>query len=45
MILDAKIPDGPIEHKWQTWLDAHGLVGPSGIFASRIIRTGLRTGR
>jgi succinate dehydrogenase / fumarate reductase, flavoprotein subunit len=28
MKLDAKIPEGPIETKWQTWLDAHGLVGP-----------------
>ena len=26
--LDAKIPAGPIETKWQTWLDAHRLVGP-----------------
>jgi succinate dehydrogenase / fumarate reductase flavoprotein subunit len=26
--LDAKIPDGPIEKKWQTWLDQHALVGP-----------------
>ena len=26
--LDAKIPAGPIEDKWQTWLDAHRLVGP-----------------
>ncbi|MBK5232064.1 MAG: fumarate reductase/succinate dehydrogenase flavoprotein subunit [Thermoleophilia bacterium] len=28
MNLDARIPNGPIETKWQTWLDAHGLVGP-----------------
>jgi succinate dehydrogenase / fumarate reductase flavoprotein subunit len=26
--LDAKIPAGPIEDKWQIWLDAHRLVGP-----------------
>ena len=26
---DAKIPPGPIEHKWQTWLDGHRLVGPN----------------
>jgi succinate dehydrogenase / fumarate reductase flavoprotein subunit len=26
--LDAKIPDGPIDEKWQRWLDAHRLVGP-----------------
>jgi succinate dehydrogenase / fumarate reductase flavoprotein subunit len=26
--LDARIPEGPIENKWQTWLDQHGLVGP-----------------
>jgi succinate dehydrogenase / fumarate reductase flavoprotein subunit len=26
--LDAKIPDGPIDSKWRTWLDSHGLVGP-----------------
>lgn len=26
--LDAKIPAGPIEDKWQIWLDQHRLVGP-----------------
>ncbi len=26
--LDAKIPAGPIEQKWSSWLDAHRLVGP-----------------
>ena len=28
MILDARIPAGPIEDKWTNWLDAHKLVGP-----------------
>ena len=26
--LDARIPDGPIEEKWQIWKDNHELVGP-----------------
>jgi succinate dehydrogenase / fumarate reductase, flavoprotein subunit len=26
--LDARIPAGPIEEKWQSWLDEHRLVGP-----------------
>jgi succinate dehydrogenase / fumarate reductase, flavoprotein subunit len=26
--LDARIPAGPIEEKWQSWLDDHRLVGP-----------------
>ncbi len=26
--LDARIPGGPIEDKWQAWLDDHRLVGP-----------------
>jgi succinate dehydrogenase / fumarate reductase, flavoprotein subunit len=26
--LDARIPAGPIEEKWPTWLDGHRLVGP-----------------
>ena len=26
--LDPRIPDGPIDEKWQTWLDHHRLVGP-----------------
>jgi succinate dehydrogenase / fumarate reductase flavoprotein subunit len=28
MILDARIPDGPIEEKWRIWKDNHQLVGP-----------------
>jgi succinate dehydrogenase / fumarate reductase, flavoprotein subunit len=28
MILDARIPDGPIEEKWRIWKDNHELVGP-----------------
>lgn len=27
-MLDARIPEGPIETKWRSWLDAHKLVGP-----------------
>src|SRR5947209_2512818 len=26
--LDARIPEGPIEEKWQIWKDNHELVGP-----------------
>jgi succinate dehydrogenase / fumarate reductase flavoprotein subunit len=29
MNLDARIPEGPIETKWRSWLDAHRLVGPA----------------
>jgi succinate dehydrogenase / fumarate reductase, flavoprotein subunit len=41
--LDAKIPAGPIETKWQTWLDAHRLVGPRnrGSHTVIVIGTGL----
>ncbi len=28
MTLDAKVPDGPIDQKWRSWLDGHRLVGP-----------------
>jgi succinate dehydrogenase / fumarate reductase flavoprotein subunit len=28
MILDAKIPEGPLREKWQIWRDNHELVGP-----------------
>jgi succinate dehydrogenase / fumarate reductase flavoprotein subunit len=28
MILDSRIPDGPIEEKWRIWKDNHELVGP-----------------
>lgn len=27
-LLDARIPEGPIEDKWQSWLDAHTMIGP-----------------
>jgi len=27
-LLDARIPEGPIEDKWQNWLDAHTMIGP-----------------
>lgn len=42
-LLDARIPDGPIEDKWQTWLDGHRMIGPNNR-ASRsviVIGTGL----
>lgn len=41
--LDAKIPAGPIDSKWQTWLDAHALVGPRnrGSHTVIVIGTGL----
>ncbi|MCC6755173.1 MAG: fumarate reductase/succinate dehydrogenase flavoprotein subunit [Solirubrobacterales bacterium] len=29
MTLDARIPEGPIEDKWQTWLDGHKMIGPN----------------
>jgi succinate dehydrogenase / fumarate reductase flavoprotein subunit len=40
VILDAKIPDGPIETKWRTWLDAHGLVGPANRRGKNVIVIG-----
>lgn len=42
-LLDARIPDGPLEDKWQTWLDGHRMIGPNNR-ASRsviVIGTGL----
>ncbi|ADB53667.1 fumarate reductase/succinate dehydrogenase flavoprotein subunit [Conexibacter woesei] len=43
IVLDAKIPDGPIEEKWRSWLDAHALVGPRnrGAHTVIVIGTGL----
>ncbi len=38
--LDAKIPEGPIETKWQTWLDQHGLVGPRNRAGKSVIVIG-----
>jgi succinate dehydrogenase / fumarate reductase flavoprotein subunit len=38
--LDAKIPEGPIENKWQTWLDQHGLVGPRNRAGKNVIVIG-----
>ena len=37
---DAKIPPGPIEKKWQTWLDRHRLVGPNNRSDSKVIVIG-----
>ncbi|MCB0829137.1 MAG: fumarate reductase/succinate dehydrogenase flavoprotein subunit [Solirubrobacterales bacterium] len=37
---DAKIPPGPIEKKWQTWLDQHRLVGPNNRSDSKVIVIG-----
>ncbi len=28
LTLEAKVPEGPIDQKWRTWLDGHKLVGP-----------------
>ncbi|MDW5594979.1 fumarate reductase/succinate dehydrogenase flavoprotein subunit [Conexibacter stalactiti] len=41
--LDAKIPAGPLEDKWNTWLDAHALVGPRnrGSHTVIVVGTGL----
>jgi succinate dehydrogenase / fumarate reductase flavoprotein subunit len=38
--LDAKIPEGPIENKWQSWLDQHGLVGPRNRAGKNVIVIG-----
>jgi succinate dehydrogenase / fumarate reductase flavoprotein subunit len=38
--LDPKIPDGPIEDKWQTWLDQHALVGPRNRAGKNVIVIG-----
>jgi succinate dehydrogenase / fumarate reductase flavoprotein subunit len=38
--LDAKIPAGPIEDKWRSWLDAHALVGPRNRGAHTVIVVG-----
>ena len=38
--LDAKIPEGPIENKWQAWLDQHGLVGPRNRAGKNVIVIG-----
>ncbi len=38
--LDPKIPEGPIEHKWQNWLDQHGLVGPRNRAGKNVIVIG-----
>lgn len=40
IVLDAKIPDGPIEEKWRSWLDAHALVGPRNRGAHTVIVVG-----
>ena len=43
LTLDARIPDGPIEDKWQSWLDDHRLVGPRqrGDHTVIVVGTGL----
>src|SRR5215207_10964559 len=43
MTLDARIPAGPIEEKWQAWLDDHRLVGPRqrGDYTVIVVGTGL----
>ena len=28
LTLDPKVPEGPIDEKWRSWLDGHRLVGP-----------------
>ena len=40
MRLDARIPGGPIEDKWQNWLDDHRLVGPRQRADHRVIVVG-----
>lgn len=43
MKLDAKIPSGPIDEKWHSWLDTHKLVGPRnrGDYKVIVVGTGL----
>ena len=43
MILDSRIPEGPIADKWQGWLDDHRLVGPRqrGDHTVIVVGTGL----
>jgi succinate dehydrogenase / fumarate reductase flavoprotein subunit len=43
MQLDSRIPAGPIEDKWQNWLDDHRLVGPRqrGEHTVIVVGTGL----
>ena len=40
MKLDSRIPDGPIDDKWQNWLDDHRLVGPRQRADHRVIVVG-----
>src|SRR5690606_6329598 len=40
MTLDAKIPAGPLNEKWDAWLDAHRLVGPRNRAAKTVIVVG-----
>jgi len=38
--LDARTPEGPIENRWQTWLDQHRLVGPRNRAGKNVIVIG-----
>ena len=38
--LDSRIPEGPVEKKWQNWLDQHGLVGPRNRGGKNVIVIG-----
>ncbi len=38
--LDPGVPSGPVEGKWQRWLDAHRLVGPRNRSEYRVIVVG-----
>ncbi|MDQ5894841.1 MAG: succinate dehydrogenase / fumarate reductase, flavoprotein subunit [Actinomycetota bacterium] len=39
-VLDSKIPAGPLQDKWQNWLDAHTLVGPRNRAGKNVIVIG-----
>ena len=39
-VLDAKVPEGPIEQKWQTWLDRHKLLGPRPRHSKKVLVIG-----
>jgi succinate dehydrogenase / fumarate reductase, flavoprotein subunit len=38
--LDAKIPPGPLHEKWDTWLDAHRMIGPGNRRRRKVIVIG-----
>ncbi len=39
-VLDAKVPPGPIDQKWHTWLDQHKLLGPRNRHGKKVLVVG-----